>query len=185
MSTPIFDPDDEKIVAGALRPKDAATLVLVQRESEPRVLMGRRHQGMAFMAGKYVFPGGRVDPGDQRVMVGSELRPDVLAKLTGDTTPSRARGLALAAIRETFEETGIIARRTFEKIPRTRNGAWKRFFAHGLDAAARPARVHRPRHHAAQPHTPFRCALLHGGCGPYRAMRWMLRKVTNCWSPAG
>lgn len=133
MSTPIFDPDDEKIVAGALRPKDAATLILVKREGgSARVLMGRRHQGMAFMAGKFVFPGGRVDPGDQRVMVGSELRPDVLAKLTGDTTPSRAKGLALAAIRETFEETGIILGERAENIPRTKTQAWKRFFAHGL-----------------------------------------------------
>ena len=133
MSTPIFDPDDEKIVSGALRPKDAATLILVKREGgAARVLMGRRHQGMAFMAGKFVFPGGRVDPGDQRVMVGSELRPDVLAKLTGDTTPSRAKGLALAAIRETFEETGIILGERADNIPPTNPQAWNGFFALGL-----------------------------------------------------
>ncbi len=133
MTAPIFDPDNEKIVAGALRPKDAATLILVKRDDgTPRVLMGRRHEGMAFMAGKYVFPGGRVDPGDQRLLVETELRQDVLAKLTKGATPSRAKGLALAAIRETFEETGIILGERSEKLPRTKTGAWKRFFAHGL-----------------------------------------------------
>jgi 8-oxo-dGTP pyrophosphatase MutT (NUDIX family) len=132
-SAPIFDPDDEKIVPGALRPKDAATLILVLREGiNARVLMGRRHQGMAFMAGKYVFPGGRVDPGDQRLPIVGELRPDVLAKLTKGATASRARGLALAAIRETFEETGIILGERAVKLPRTKTQAWKRFFAHGL-----------------------------------------------------
>jgi 8-oxo-dGTP pyrophosphatase MutT (NUDIX family) len=132
-ATPIFDSDNEKIVAGALRPKDAATLILVKGNgAEARVLMGRRHEGMAFMAGKYVFPGGRVDPGDQRVPVASELRPDVLAKLTNGASASRAKGLALAAIRETFEETGVIFGERAAKLPRTRTEAWKRFFAHGL-----------------------------------------------------
>jgi 8-oxo-dGTP pyrophosphatase MutT (NUDIX family) len=133
LTAPIFDPDNEKIVAGALRPKDAATLILVKRDDgTPRVLMGRRHEGMAFMAGKYVFPGGRVDPGDQRLPVETELRQDVLAKLTKGATPTRAKGLALAAIRETFEETGIILGERSEKLPRTKTDAWKRFFSHGL-----------------------------------------------------
>jgi 8-oxo-dGTP pyrophosphatase MutT (NUDIX family) len=133
LTAPIFDPDNEKIVAGALRPKDAATLILVKRDDgTPRVLMGRRHEGMAFMAGKYVFPGGRVDPGDQRLLVETELRHDVLAKLTKGATPSRAKGLAHAAIRETFEETGIILGERSEKLPRTKTDAWKRFFSHGL-----------------------------------------------------
>ena len=52
-----FDSDNEKIVGGVLRPKDAATLVIVRHESDgPRVLMGQRHGNMAFMANKYVFP---------------------------------------------------------------------------------------------------------------------------------
>ena len=55
MNSP-FDSDNEAIVKGALRPRDAATLILVKREGEPRVLMGKRHGGMAFMANKFVFP---------------------------------------------------------------------------------------------------------------------------------
>ncbi len=129
----VFDSDSEMIVRSKLRPKDAATLILVRRDKDAlRVLMGKRHAGMAFMAGKYVFPGGKVDPGDQRLSVGNELRPNVLEKLTIGTSPSRARGLALAAIRETFEETGVLLGDRGGVIPRTRTEPWKQFFRHGV-----------------------------------------------------
>lgn len=129
----MFD-KDEKLVAGpALRPKDAATLMIVRREKDgPRVLMGQRHAGMAFQPNKFVFPGGRIDPGDQRIAVGGDLRPEVLAKASIGTTPSRARGLALAAVRETFEETGVLLGERVASTPRTRAPAWKKFFAHGI-----------------------------------------------------
>ncbi len=124
--------DDEKIVPGVLKPKDAATLILVKRDGgEPRVLMGCRGAGMAFMANKYVFPGGRMDPGDQRIPVAHDLRPEVLARAALGITSARARGLALAAIRETFEETGILIGEKGTP-PRTRSPAWAKFFAHGV-----------------------------------------------------
>jgi len=51
-----------------VRPRDAATLILIDRSGErPRVLVGRRHDKVVFMPGKYVFPGGRVDPTDHRI----------------------------------------------------------------------------------------------------------------------
>src|SRR5689334_31825 len=51
-----------------VRPRDAATLVIVDRTSrKPKVLMGRRHPGHRFMPGKFVFPGGRVESGDRRM----------------------------------------------------------------------------------------------------------------------
>ena len=125
----IFDSDNEKITQQPLRPKDAATLVLVKRGGDsPRVLMGLRPGSMAFMANKYVFPGGRVDPGDQRIRSASELQPHVATR-TG-VTAERARGLALAAIRETFEETGILIGEKADRVPRTRAPAWAKFFAH-------------------------------------------------------
>jgi 8-oxo-dGTP pyrophosphatase MutT (NUDIX family) len=128
-----IDSDNEKIVPGALRPKDAATLILVRRDKgEIRVLMGRRHKTMAFMAGKYVFPGGRMDPADQRLPVTSDLRPDVAVRVSRGITQSRARGLALAAIRETFEETGVILGAPTAHVPRTRAPAWQIFFSHGI-----------------------------------------------------
>jgi 8-oxo-dGTP pyrophosphatase MutT (NUDIX family) len=127
----IFDSDNEKITERPLRPKDAATLVLVKRDGdEPRVLMGQRHGNMAFMANKYVFPGGRIDPGDLRIRVASELAP-LVATRTGVATP-RARGLALAAIRETFEETGILFGERADVVPRSRAPAWAKFFAHKI-----------------------------------------------------
>src|SRR5271166_2989644 len=104
----VSDTDNEKIVPNTLRPKDAATLVLVKRDGgAARVLMGQRHGDMAFMANKYVFPGGRLDPADMRIPVSTELAPHVAARAAHGASPARARGLALAAIRETFEETGI------------------------------------------------------------------------------
>jgi 8-oxo-dGTP pyrophosphatase MutT (NUDIX family) len=129
----MIDPD-EKIVVNTLRPKDAATLVLVRRATGnvPRVLMGKRHGNMVFQPNKYVFPGGRLDPGDQRLAVPGTLKPHVLAKASVGTTPARARGLALAAIRETFEETGVLLGERSNRLPRTRADAWRRFFAHGI-----------------------------------------------------
>jgi len=127
------DSDNEVIVKNSLRPKDAATLVLVRRETgAPRILMGQRHGNMAFMANKYVFPGGRLDPADLRVPVESELMPHVATRASHGCTLARARGLALAAIRETFEETGILLGTRAEKLPRTRAPAWKKFFSHGI-----------------------------------------------------
>ncbi len=127
----MFDPD-ETIMRGRLRPKDAATLILVRRaRGEAQVLMGCRHSAMAFMANKYVFPGGRLDLGDQRIAVAHDLRPEVMARAANGTTPARARGLALAAIRETFEETGILVGDR-GMPPRTRSKAWAQFFAHGV-----------------------------------------------------
>lgn len=124
--------DTEDLVPGVLRPKDAATLVLVRRDSDaPRILMGCRSSGMAFMANKYVFPGGRMDAGDQRIPVAADLRPDVMARVSKGITTARARGLALAAVRETFEETGILLGE-HGPTPRTRSPAWAKFFAHGI-----------------------------------------------------
>lgn len=97
----------------ALKPRDAATLIIVDRSrGEPRVLMGRRRLDQVFMPGKFVFPGGSVDREDRHVESADELRPDEAAKLLldmkGKPSVTRARALALAAIRETFEEAGLV-----------------------------------------------------------------------------
>ncbi len=92
-----------------MRPKDAASLILVRRaEGGPRVLMGRRAPRHTFMPDVYVFPGGAVDRGDGYVTSSSELSAGVLKALVRDCTAHRARAIALAGIRETFEETGLI-----------------------------------------------------------------------------
>lgn len=102
-----------RVHAKVLRPKDSATLILVRRDqAKPRILMGQRSGGHAFMPNKYVFPGGRLDPADGRVRPARDLAPETLAKLMhrmrGRPSESRARGLAHAAVRETWEETGLL-----------------------------------------------------------------------------
>ncbi|WP_269582542.1 NUDIX hydrolase [Roseibium sp. Sym1] len=100
-----------------IRPKDAATLLILDRDTsgKVRLLMGRRHMRHTFMPGKFVFPGGRVDPSDSRVANVLPYHPDVEAKLFKDLknarTAARVRALALAAIRETYEEAGVFVGR--------------------------------------------------------------------------
>ena len=92
-------------------PKDAATLILIDSRADgPRILMGRRHASHAFLPGKYVFPGGRREAADARMAHVGELPPVCAEKLALRCRggAGRARALALAAIRETFEETGFI-----------------------------------------------------------------------------
>lgn len=118
----------------AVRPKDAATLVLVRHDgARPRVLMGQRSRGHVFMPDKWVFPGGRVERTDALAPAAAELLPDVEARLSDGTVRRRARAFALAAVRETFEETGLVVGK-----PGTLRGsvpaAWKHYAAH--DAAA-------------------------------------------------
>jgi 8-oxo-dGTP pyrophosphatase MutT (NUDIX family) len=95
-----------------VRPRDAATLILVDRTSHPpKVLLGRRHHGHKFMPGKYVFPGGRVDPLDRRIAASAHLDPLVETRLMQKAqraSAANARALVMAAIRETFEETGLL-----------------------------------------------------------------------------
>jgi 8-oxo-dGTP pyrophosphatase MutT (NUDIX family) len=105
------------------RPRDAATLILVRRdEGVPRILMGQRHGSHAFMPHKYVFPGGRVDATDSRVRPSRDLDAAVMAKLKARThsrfSAARARAFAIAALRETYEETGLLfGRRDFTGAP--------------------------------------------------------------------
>src|SRR6201746_1832062 len=93
------------------RPVDAATLILIDRPGTiPKVLVGKRHDKVVFMPGKFVFPGGRVDKLDNRVPVVAPISKELEANLTKgspQTPPSRARSLAIAAIREACEETGL------------------------------------------------------------------------------
>ena len=113
-----------------IRPRDAATLLVIRRDgSRPRVLMGRRVGGHAFMPDKWVFPGGRIHPADFRVATASELDPDVAEALVRTCPLPRARALAATAIRETFEETGLIIGRPGRAA--TRSSEWRDFLGTG------------------------------------------------------
>jgi len=104
-----FDPASDCRHSRTVRPKDAATLILVRRDGpRPRVLMGQRSRGHVFMPDKWVFPGGRVDRTDVLAPAAAELLPQVEARLAEGNVRRRARAFALAAVRETFEETGLV-----------------------------------------------------------------------------
>lgn len=91
-----------------VRPRNAASLVILrQTHRGPEVLLGRRAAKHRFMPNVYVFPGGRVDPGDGDAAIKSDLHPKVRARLEGKWTPRLSRALAVAALRETWEETGL------------------------------------------------------------------------------
>ena len=118
------------------RPKDAATLILVDRSSDiPKVLVGRRHDNVVFMPGKFVFPGGRVDKTDHRVPVAAPITPELEANLLKGSpkiSASRAKSLAIAAIREACEETGLCLGRKTDCPAAKLDGAWKPFSDTGL-----------------------------------------------------
>jgi 8-oxo-dGTP pyrophosphatase MutT (NUDIX family) len=92
-----------------VRARDASTLILLDHSaSEPKVLLGRRHAGHVFMPDRLVFPGGRVDPGDHRIKLAAPLPPSIEQRLVACAgTVARARALAVAAVRELYEETGL------------------------------------------------------------------------------
>jgi 8-oxo-dGTP pyrophosphatase MutT (NUDIX family) len=92
--------------------RDASTMLVIDRAGRtPKVLLGRRHHGHKFMPGKYVFPGGRVELADRRMSAATPLDKRVEARLMKEVrypSAEKSRGFPLAAIREVFEETGLI-----------------------------------------------------------------------------
>mgnify|MGYP006285139983 FL=1 len=119
------------------RPRKAATLILLDRSGpQARVLMGKRHDGHSFMPGVFVFPGGGIEPGDRQMAIAGALDPVTEAKVMAclqRPSPGAARALALAAIRETFEETGLaLGVADYGAPDDPPPGAWSDYAAQGL-----------------------------------------------------
>lgn len=97
-------------------PRDAATLILMRDVVRARtgieILLVRRHAKSAFMPGAYVFPGGAVETADytrQAERICHGLSFEQAQEIIADTSPpEKALGFYVAAIRETFEEAGIL-----------------------------------------------------------------------------
>jgi 8-oxo-dGTP pyrophosphatase MutT (NUDIX family) len=135
-------PAEAKTLKGqkTLRPRDAATLIVIDQSSgEPRVLLGRRRADMVFMPGRYVFPGGRVDLADRHIAVEDDLAAGNIERLMvamrGNPSAGRARALALAAVRETFEEAGLVIGAPAPAAAAPKSPAWQQFFALGFRPA--------------------------------------------------
>jgi 8-oxo-dGTP pyrophosphatase MutT (NUDIX family) len=118
-------------------PRDAATLMLIDRTGgQPTVLMGRRHASHKFMPGKFVFPGGRIEVGDATMSAANELAPAAAGKVAlrprDDQVPP-ARAFPLCAIRETFEETGLmLGVKGKSTAPTPPNPDWEAFAGAGV-----------------------------------------------------
>ena len=117
-------------------PRHAATLILVRDGHDgPRVLMGQRGSGASFMPSKFVFPGGALDASDIALAQGFSVAADCDRRLR-DASPDEISpaALALAAIRETWEETGLAIGGQGPIADPAPEG-WREFFEAGLSPA--------------------------------------------------
>ena len=114
--------------ASIAQPKPAATAVLIRDGvNEPEVLLLKRHRSSGFVPGAYDFPGGRVDAADAEV-----AWPGGLSARSPGSIPSTSEPAAeywIAAVREIFEETGVL-------LARTRSGEWAWSVARELNLEA-------------------------------------------------
>lgn len=112
--------------------RHAATIILVRDgATSPRVLMGQRGAKAAFMPGKFVFPGGALDAADYGIPLAGDL-PDVCSeRLEQESVPGLGAGLFAAAIRELWEETGLLLGAPGH-WPGTPPEDWRAFAAEGL-----------------------------------------------------
>ena len=99
--------------AEPVEPRPAATIVLLRDGPDgPEALLVRRTRASGFVPGAWVFPGGRVDESDRDAALAervSGLTPtQAAARLGLEDAPSAALGYYLAAVREAFEETGLL-----------------------------------------------------------------------------
>jgi 8-oxo-dGTP pyrophosphatase MutT (NUDIX family) len=97
------------IVRGAMQPapaRDAATVVIIREPLE--ILMLKRPGSMNFAAGAYVFPGGRLDAGDADPRIGWHGPSPAEFGVRLGASADEARALVVAAVRETYEESGVL-----------------------------------------------------------------------------
>jgi 8-oxo-dGTP pyrophosphatase MutT (NUDIX family) len=118
--------------------RDAATVIVLRdRHNDPAILMGQRGARAAFMPNKFVFPGGAVDAGDNAVPLATALPRVCHDRLADDAAPAMQTALAAAAIRELWEETGLVLGQPGEwGVPPPAD--WQRFAATGHVPTAAP-----------------------------------------------
>ena len=104
-----------------VRPVDAASILLLDRSGGTiRVLVGKRSSRHVFMPDVYVFPGGRRDAGDRLVSIASPLNPlarERMAVRVPRCSDAKLRALAVAALRELYEEAGLSVGAPLADVP--------------------------------------------------------------------
>ena len=118
-----------------VKPVDAAGLVLIRtgRDGEPEILLGRRHTKAGFLPDIYVVPGGRVDPADNLPSGFAEaIAPAVETALQSGGSRRPPLAFPRAALRETFEETGLLVGRTGKPTGESAAPIWQAYRGAGL-----------------------------------------------------
>ncbi|MGR8919704.1 MAG: NUDIX hydrolase [Gammaproteobacteria bacterium] len=109
------------------RPRDAASLVIHRpARGGHEVLMGRRGSRARFKPGVYVFPGGVLERCDFHARPASSLHPGLTPELAVGGSPRRADALAMAAVREAFEEAGLLFG-SAGHVGNVRHASWRQF----------------------------------------------------------
>lgn len=114
------------LIAGEWQPppvRDASTVVLLRDAQVLETYLMRRAATMAFAAGMYVFPGGRIDEADGDLPLAWTGDPLDAGRMTSDAR--RARGLVVGAVREVFEETGVLLAVDDSGRPPVEDDAWE------------------------------------------------------------
>ena len=127
----------------------AATVLLLRENGRDglQVLLTKRAAGLSFMAGLWVFPGGRMEPADLAPALLDRVDPAAIAATATqmlDTAgepvaPATARGLLIAACRETFEESGVLLARNGDGSPGVDPGRLARLAARRAETSREPA----------------------------------------------
>lgn len=118
-------------------PRDAATVVLLREGTQgPEVFLIKRHSASQVLGGAYVFPGGQLDPADGATPPEHlNQTPQALHTKLGEpeTAAEKAVGLFVAALRETYEEAGVLFTETPADVPRGATADFHRLLGvHGL-----------------------------------------------------
>ena len=143
----------------ASRPRDAASLVIYRRaQGQYEVLMGKRGRRARFKPGVYVFPGGALDRSDYLATPAQGLSTELVQLLAVSGSKGKANALAMAAIRECYEECGLLFGEpgNLGTVP---HPSWEAFRKEGLVPNLRDleflGRAITPTYHAVRYHARF------------------------------
>jgi 8-oxo-dGTP pyrophosphatase MutT (NUDIX family) len=139
-----------------VKPRDAGSLIVWREGPEgAEVLMGRRSRKAAFVPDFFVFPGGRLDPADGAVRPATPLDSGAVTRMGVRGDAALAEALALAAVRETFEETGLLLAEIGDvgEVSHPEWAQWKardlapglhrlRYFGRAITSPSSPIRFH-------------------------------------------